>query len=93
MRAIAIDRIMQLRLTMPRQMKQETVFLTVYLLDKMLEAYPSLSDINLVIAAALRIASKYEDIFVVELAKAHEFLRPYPKDQINEMETIILSVV
>ena len=79
MRAIAIDRIMQLRLTMPRQMKQETVFLTVYLLDRMLETYPNISDIDLVIAAALRVASKYEDIFAVELDKAHEFLRPYPK--------------
>ena len=67
---MTIDRLFQLRKRQPRQTTQETVFLTVYLVDKMLETFPQPDNIELVTAAALRIASKYEDVFPVELDKA-----------------------
>ena len=60
-------------------MKQETVFLAVYLLDKTLEKFPD-SDMDLVLAAALRIASKYEDVYPVNLEKTKDFLKPYDKE-------------
>jgi cyclin B len=93
MRAILIDWLIDVHLKY--KMVAETLFLTVYLIDKYLECNQvSRQRLQLVGIAALFLASKYEEIYPPQLRDFIEVTdRSYSKYELLEMESKIVGAL
>lgn len=93
MREILIDWLVEVHLKF--KLKQETLYLTVNIIDRFLERRAvSRNKLQLVGCAAMLIASKYEEIYAPEV---QDFVyvsdKAYTREQILAMETIILNAL
>ncbi len=93
MREILIDWLVEVHLKF--KLRQETLFLTVNIIDRFLERRAvSRSKLQLVGCTAMLIASKYEEIYAPEV---QDFVyvsdKAYTREQILAMESIILNAL
>jgi hypothetical protein len=99
MREILIDWLVEVHLKF--KLKQETLFLTVNIIDRFLgDRAVSRKKLQLVGCAAMLIASKYEEIYAPEVNDFVEVTRDpqsgevtYTREHVIAMESIILSVL
>jgi cyclin B len=93
MREILIDWLVEVHLKF--KLKQETLFLTVNIIDRFLGMRAvSRSKLQLVGCSALLIASKYEEIYAPVVDDLYIVSdKAYSREQIISMESIILSVL
>ncbi|XP_030049079.1 G2/mitotic-specific cyclin-B1 [Microcaecilia unicolor] len=93
MRAILIDWLVQVQ--MKFKLLQETMFMTVGIIDRFLQVNPvSKGLLQLVGVTAMFIASKYEEMYPPEIGDfAHVTGQSYTNSQIRNMEVKILKVL
>jgi len=93
MREILIDWMIEVHLKF--KLRDETLYLTVNIIDRFLERQQvSRTKLQLVGCTAMLLASKYEEIYAPEI---RDFVyisdRAYTRDQILEMESLILNTL
>ncbi|KAK2819726.1 hypothetical protein Q7C36_021372 [Tachysurus vachellii] len=90
MRALLIDWLIQVHSRF--QLLQETLYMTVAILDRFLQAQPvSRRKLQLVGVTAMLLASKYEEMYVPEVGDfAYITDNAFTKPQIREMEMLVL---
>ncbi|XP_062388052.1 G2/mitotic-specific cyclin-B1-like [Sardina pilchardus] len=93
MRAILIDWLVQVQIKF--RLLQETMYMTVAIIDRFLQDNPVLKkQLQLVGVASMFIASKYEEMYPPEIADfAYVTDRAYTTAQIRDMEMKILRVL